>query len=98
MVTFQTVVRRPSALLPLAMSVTAFALVVGRIAIVGATAGADEGATAHLFQILIVAQVPLAVFFAATWLSRAPRSALRVLALQAAAVLVALAPVYCFHL
>ena len=95
---FMTVAKRPSAFLPLAMSLAAFALVLGRVAFYGAIPGADEGATAHLIQILIVAQVPVVAFFAARWLPRAPRSSLPILALQAVAVLAALAPVYYFHL
>ena len=95
---FMTVAKRPSVFLPLAMSLAAFALALGCVAFYGAIPGADEGTAAHLFQILIVAQVPVVAFFAATWLPRAPRSSLPILALQAVAVLAALAPVYYFHL
>ena len=59
---------------------------------------ADEGAAAHIFQLLIVAQVPVGAFFAIKWLPQAPRQALLVLALQACAVLAAFAPVYYFNL
>jgi len=92
------VVRRPSALLPLAMSLTALALVLGHIAIYGAVREADEGATAHLWQILMAGQLPVLVFFAIRWLPRAPRPALGVLALQAGAVLASMAPVFFFNL
>ena len=95
---FMTVAKRPSVFLPLAMSLAAFALALGCVAFYGAIPGADEGTAAHLFQILIVAQVPVVAFFAAKWLTRAPRSSLPILALQTVAVLVALAPVYYFHL
>ena len=96
--TFMTVAKRPSAFLPLAMSLAAFALALGCVAFYGAIPGADEGIAAHLFQILIVAQIPVVAFFAAKWLPRALRSSLPILALQTVAVLVALAPVYYFHL
>jgi hypothetical protein len=43
-------------------------------------------------------QVPLLLFFAITWLPRAPRESLKVIALQMAAALAALAPVYLLHL
>jgi hypothetical protein len=98
--TLPTALKRPSAFLPLAMSVAALILVLGKVAIVGAGAAhpADEDATAHIFQLLIAGQVPLVAFFAIKWLPRAPRFSLPVLALQALAVIAALAPVYYFHL
>jgi len=82
------------------MSAAALALVLGHIAMVGPGAArqADEGATAHVFQLLIAGQVPLVAFFAIKWLPRAPRFSLPVLALQAVAVIAALAPVYFFNL
>jgi hypothetical protein len=64
----------------------------------GAAREADEGTAAHLWQLLVAAQLPVTAFFAITWLPRAPRSALPVLALQAAALLSALAPVYFLEL
>lgn len=92
--------RRPSAFLPLIMSVAALALVLGHLAAVGVAAARqpDEGVTAHVFQLLLVAQVPLVAFFAIKWLPRAPRVSLPVLALQMGTVIVALAPVYLFNL
>ena len=92
--------KRPSAFLPLAMSVAALVLVLGHVAVVGVAAARqpDEGATAHIFQLLLVAQIPLVAFFAIKWLPRAPRFFLSVLALQAVAVLAALAPLYFFNL
>ncbi|MEO8811259.1 MAG: hypothetical protein ABI386_13530, partial [Rhodanobacter sp.] len=92
--------KRPSAFLPLAMSVAALILVLVHVVLVGAVAARqpDEGATAHIFQLLLLAQVPLVAFFAIKWLPRGPGIALPVMALQAAAVVVALAPVYFFHL
>lgn len=98
--TFPVLLRRPSAFLPLAMSAAALILLLAHVAVIGVAAARqpDEGATAHLFQLLIVAEVPLVAIFASTWLRRAPRLGVAVLALQAAAVMVALAPVYFFNL
>ncbi|MEO6926315.1 MAG: hypothetical protein ABI129_06555 [Rhodanobacter sp.] len=95
-----TVLQRPSACLPIAMSLAALVLVLGHVAMVGAGAArqADEGATAHLFQLLIAGQIPLVAFFAIKWLPRAPRFSLIVLAFQASAGMAALALVYCFNL
>ena len=95
---FGAVVRRPSALVPLAMSLTALAIVMGHIAMYGHAREADEGAAAHLWQILMAGQLPVLAFFAIKWLRRAPKQALEVLALQAGAVLASMAPVFYFNL
>src|SRR4051812_27064106 len=76
-----TTMKRPSAFLPLAMSVAALAVVLGHVAMFGAAREADEGAAAHTFQLLLIAQVPIVVFFAIKWLPRAPRQALTILLL-----------------
>ncbi len=95
---FGAAVRRPSALIPLAMSLTALAIVLGHIGIYGHAREADEGAAAHLWQILMAGQMPVLAFFAIKWLRRAPKQALGVLALQAGAVLASMAPVFYFNL
>ena len=86
--------KQPSALIPLAMSVAALGLVLGHIAIFGTARQADEGAAAHLWQLLMAGQIPVIAFFAIKWLPRTPGQALLVLGLQAAAVLAAAAPVF----
>ena len=95
---FPTMIRHPSAFLPVAMSIAALALVLGHVALSGAAHEADEGATAHIFQLLIVAQLPLVAFFAIKWLPRIPRTSLWVLAVQAVAILAALGSVALFNL
>lgn len=87
-------IKEPSALLPLIMSFVATAIVVGHAAVFGIVHEADEGTPAHIFQLLIALQVPMVVFFAVKWLPHAPKQALLILALQAAAVIVAFAGVY----
>jgi len=89
---------RPSAAIPLVMSMGAFALVVAHVALDGAVRQADEGAAAHVFQLLIVAQIPIATFFAIRWFRRSPKDAMRVLLAQAAAIAIALTPVWYFGL
>jgi len=89
---------RPSAWIPLAMSFTALCIVVGHIALFGHAREIDEGAAAHLFQLLIVVQIPIVAFFAIKWLKRKPLDAWMVLALQALAVAAACAPVWYFKL
>jgi hypothetical protein len=92
--TFSTMLKRPSACLPIVMSLASLALVGGHLVIVGTAREADEGTAAHLFQLLMGAQLPIIAFFAISWLPKAPRQALQVLALQAVSGLAALAPVF----
>ena len=86
--------KRPSAFLPIVMSLIAVAVVGIRIAAYGTAAQPDEGVAAHLWQLLMAAQLPIVAFFAIKWAPQVPRSALPVLAVQIAAAVVALAPVY----
>jgi hypothetical protein len=92
-ITVGTLIRQPTGYLPVAMSVAAFAMIVWFVAAHGVVHQPDEGAQAHLWQLLVAGQVPLIAYFAFRWLSRATRPALVVLALQTAAlVLLAVAP------
>ena len=93
-----SLMKQPSALLPIAMSLAALILVIGNVAIFGVVHEADEGGAAHLFQLLMAAQVPIVAYFALKWLPLVPGQALCVLALQAGAALAAFAPVYWFKL
>jgi len=95
---FSTMMKRPSAFLPVAMSFAALATVLAHVVMFGVAREADEGTAAHVFQLLMIAQVPIVAFFAIKWLPRAPRQALQVLALQAGAVLAALAPMFLLNL
>jgi uncharacterized membrane protein HdeD (DUF308 family) len=87
---------KPSAFMPILMSATALVLVLGSIA---ASSGVvvrdgDEGAIAHIWQLLMAGQLPLLAYFVIKWLPRVPRQTLVVLALQIGAALAAMAPVY----
>lgn len=96
--TLANMLKRPSAFLPLVMSLAALATVLVYVAKYGVVREPDENAAAHIWQLLMAGQVPLIAFFAIKWLPRAPRQALYTLALQAAAVLAALAPVFLLNL
>jgi len=96
--TVPSVVIHPTAFLPLAMSLTALTVVLAHIALYGSAREVDEGAAAHIWQLLMAGQIPLVLFFAVRWLPQAPRPTLCVLALQAGAVLLSMAPVLYFHL
>ena len=95
---YPTMIKRPSAILPVVMSVAALAVVLGHIIMFGDAREADEGTAAHLFQLLMAAQVPIIAFFAIKWLPQAPRYAASVLALQAVVACAALSPVYILNL
>jgi hypothetical protein len=86
--------KQPSALIPLAMSVAALSLVLGHIALYGTARQPDEGAAAHLWQLLMAGQIPVIAFFAVKWLPRTPTPAMLVLGLQVVAGLAAAAPVF----
>jgi hypothetical protein len=86
--------KQPSTLFPMAMSFAALAIVLGHAAMFGVVHEADEGTAAHIFQLLMAAQVPVVAFFAIKWLPRTPRQALQVLALQGGAALAAFAAVF----
>lgn len=60
--TFPVLLKRPSAFLPVAMSVAALVLV--SVAVFGVVREADEGATAHLWQLLVAGQLPVVALFA----------------------------------
>lgn len=89
-----TMMKRPSAYLPVVMSLAALATVLGHVAMFGAVREADEGTAAHIFQLLMLAQLPVVAYFAGRWLPRMPGPALVILALQVCAALAALAPVF----
>ena len=92
-----TVLKRPSAFLPVVMSLVALATVWLFLAVHGTAPQADEGAAAHVWQLLMAAQIPLVLFFAIKWLPQAPRQAGLILALQIGAALAAMAPVFLLH-
>ena len=92
--TLRALLRRPSAFLPVAMSLVALLVLLVHVARCGTAREADEGAAAHLWQLLMAAQLPFLLFFAVRWLPRQPRQATFVLVFQAGAALTALAPVY----
>ena len=68
--------------MPIAIPVFLLLLGLRYVAIYGVVSQADEGIEAHLFQLLMPVQLVLMAYFAATWLPRAPRGTVPVLALQ----------------
>ena len=89
-----TLLKRPSAFLPVAMSLCALATIFVFIALHGTAPQEDEGAAAHIWQLLMAAQAPIVLFFAIKWVPQSPREAVPILALQVVAALAAMAPVF----
>ena len=87
-------VRKPSAIAPIAMSFCALAVVMLAIANGSAKPQPDEGTAAHIWQILIAGQLPFLGWFALHWLTRDFKAALPVFGLQLLAFAAALFPVW----
>jgi hypothetical protein len=93
------ILKKPSAWLPITMSLTVFSIMLIAIATFGAPARQpDEGTGAHLFQIWLVVEVLMIAFFSLKWLPRQPKQALFVLILQIAAMLLPMAIVFHYKL
>jgi len=54
------------------MSLFALSMVLVHFAIFGIVEETDEGTAAHIFQLLMVVQIPIVAFFAIKWLPFAP--------------------------
>lgn len=94
-----SIMRRPSAWLPVALSLVVLALWAFGIAAYGPPAReADEGTAAHLFQLWLALEVVLVAFFAIRWLPQSFRRALPVLLVQISLAAAACAPVVYFDL
>ena len=86
--------RKPSALLAMGVPLVALGVVLGHVAVYGLVHEADEGAAAHAWQLLMVAEAVLVVVFARRWLPRARTATLRVLAVVAGVMLANMAAVF----
>ena len=93
----KSLLKQPSAWIPLVMSLMALALLLGYVAIFGIFHNQDEGTPAHIFQLIMVAQLPVVAFFAIKWLPKRPKQSLLVLALQVAAWIVPIVAVIWFE-
>jgi len=85
--------KKLSAWSPVIMSIGALVLVGAQIAMHGTQPVSDEGALAHLWQLLVLGQVPIIGFFVFRWLKVYPRQGAIILVAQLLAVASALVPV-----
>ena len=99
----RSLLRQPSAFIPLLMSAAALALIIGylvtgphapHLVTENGVTRADEGPAARLWQLLMGLQLPIILYFAAQWLPREPKAALSILGLQLAAGVAAAVPVW----
>lgn len=88
-----SLVRHPSAWIPIAMSLSALVIVLGHALLVGRSHEPDEGALAHVFQLLMALQLPILIFFFTRWMPHEPTRALPVFALQLCAAAISVAAV-----
>lgn len=93
-----TLLRRPSAFLPVVISLGFLLTFMIGLAQGTLVRQPDEGGAAHLFQLLMPLQLLIIAFFAARWLPRKRTAALGVLALQLSLALAVLLVVYIRHL
>lgn len=92
-----SLIKKPSAFIPLVMSLIALAILIAHIILFGTERQADEGTAAHLWQLLMAGQLPIIAFFAIKWLPQNPKRALLVLVLQFIAAMASIAPVFYFN-
>ena len=99
--------RATSAWVPVALAGAAIALLGGylltgphapNIVVENGVPRHNEGTVAHLWQLLMLLQVPCVLFFAAWWLPRDPKRALAMLAIQGFAFVAAALPVWLLEL
>ena len=94
-----SLIKKPSAWVPVALSLAVLAIMLISFVIFGVPARQpNEGTGAHLFQIWLVLEVLMVAFFAIRWFPQKPKQALVVLVIQIVAILMACAPVYYFKL
>ena len=93
----QSLFKQPTAWIPLVMSFVALAMILGYVAMFGVVHNQDEGAPAHIFQLLMLAELPIVAFFGLRWITRKPKETLIVLVVQAIAWIIPILTVMWFE-
>jgi len=83
-----------SAVVPIVMSLASLGLVVYFFTFAGAARQEDEGTPAHVYQLLMMLELPIIGWFGLRWLPRRFKEALVVLAVQSGAWLAALVALF----
>ena len=87
-------INRVTGFAPVAMSIAAYFLVLAAVAARWEVNQPDEGAAAHIFQLLVAGQVPIVLVYVASADWKRPWAILRMLLIQAAAVGIAFSAVF----
>jgi hypothetical protein len=93
-ITIGALIKKSSAWIPIAIPLVFFMYLVTYITLFGVVRNEDEGTGAHLFQLWLVLEPFMVGFFAFTWLPRARKQALIILALQILAALLPISVVF----
>lgn len=84
--------------MPMAISVFMLAVMAYYFTKYGIQRETDEGVGAHLFQLLMPAQLPIIGYFALRYLPKVPKRALAILAIQLILAFAVVFPVFYFKL
>jgi len=79
-----SLIKQPPALLSIGLSLAGLALIFGHLALFGNMQQEDEGTAAHLWQLIMLVQLPVIGWFLFRWLPRKLMGSLQVFALLAA--------------
>ncbi len=85
-----TLLKKPSALLPLTCSLAAFSLTITRSSMYSGGDGSVDVISDKIFRYLLISEIPFIGYFAVRWLPSEWDDALRVLSLQVGAALTAI--------
>ncbi len=91
--------KKPSAWVPIVLSLAALVAMLVSIAIAGVPARQpDEGVGAHFFQIWLVLETVLVLIFTAKWLPESPKQTILILILQIITILLPMSIVFFLNL
>ena len=86
----KSLIRKPSAWIPIVIPILFFGYIATTISTVGIVRQEDEGTAAHLFQLWLALEPFMLGFFALKWFKSARKETLIILAIQ---IVVALLPI-----
>ncbi|HSX57947.1 MAG TPA: hypothetical protein VLE47_01585 [Candidatus Saccharimonadales bacterium] len=89
-----TLIKKPAGWIPIAISIGALTLPWLWVYFFGPEPTGDEGGAAHLWQLLMIAQVIAIAIFAIIYLPKKPKQAILVLLIQIAFLIAAAIPVF----
>jgi MFS superfamily sulfate permease-like transporter len=93
-----SLIKKPSAWIPIAIPLLLSVMIFAGAVFGSVVRQPDEGTGAHIFQILMVIQFFIILYFIARWLPVAPKQGFLILLFQFLAIIAAFAPVFIFKL